>query len=98
VAERADVVVIGMGPGGEDVAGRLALSGLDVVGIDQRLVGTLRHMIYAHLTGVGRHAATPAAAGRRGPRSAVRGRQRQEEPVGLPHGVDHKTRVPQLGL
>ncbi|MFP3899724.1 MAG: dihydrolipoyl dehydrogenase family protein [Acidimicrobiia bacterium] len=36
---RADVVVIGMGPGGEDVAGRLAEAGLDVVGIDRRLVG-----------------------------------------------------------
>jgi pyruvate/2-oxoglutarate dehydrogenase complex dihydrolipoamide dehydrogenase (E3) component len=36
---RADVVVIGMGPGGEDLAGRLAESGLDVVGIDRALVG-----------------------------------------------------------
>ncbi len=39
MSERAEVVVIGMGPGGEDVAERLAQSGLDVVGIDQRLVG-----------------------------------------------------------
>jgi pyruvate/2-oxoglutarate dehydrogenase complex dihydrolipoamide dehydrogenase (E3) component len=37
--ERADVVVMGMGPGGEDVAGRLAEEGLDVVGIEGRLVG-----------------------------------------------------------
>jgi pyruvate/2-oxoglutarate dehydrogenase complex dihydrolipoamide dehydrogenase (E3) component len=36
---QADIVVIGMGPGGEDVAGRLADAGLDVVGIDRALVG-----------------------------------------------------------
>jgi pyruvate/2-oxoglutarate dehydrogenase complex dihydrolipoamide dehydrogenase (E3) component len=34
-----DVVVIGLGPGGEEVAGRLADAGLDVVGVDERLVG-----------------------------------------------------------
>lgn len=37
--ETADVVVIGMGPGGEDVAGRLAQEGLDVIGIEKQLVG-----------------------------------------------------------
>jgi pyruvate/2-oxoglutarate dehydrogenase complex dihydrolipoamide dehydrogenase (E3) component len=34
-----DVVVIGMGPGGEEVAGSLAEAGLSVVGIEDRLVG-----------------------------------------------------------
>jgi pyruvate/2-oxoglutarate dehydrogenase complex dihydrolipoamide dehydrogenase (E3) component len=37
--EQVDVVVIGMGPGGEDLAGRLAEAHLDVIGIDQRLLG-----------------------------------------------------------
>ncbi|MGH9014465.1 MAG: dihydrolipoyl dehydrogenase family protein [Acidimicrobiia bacterium] len=37
--ERADVVVIGMGIGGEGIAGRLAEAGVSVVGIDARLVG-----------------------------------------------------------
>ena len=34
-----DVVVIGLGPGGEHVASRLATAGLDVVGVEERLVG-----------------------------------------------------------
>ncbi|HEY7948975.1 MAG TPA: NAD(P)/FAD-dependent oxidoreductase [Acidimicrobiales bacterium] len=34
-----DVIVLGMGPGGEDAAGRLALAGLEVVGIDGNLLG-----------------------------------------------------------
>jgi pyruvate/2-oxoglutarate dehydrogenase complex dihydrolipoamide dehydrogenase (E3) component len=38
-AHRVDVVVIGMGPGGEDAAARLARAGLTVVGVDGRLVG-----------------------------------------------------------
>ncbi len=37
--EQVDAVVVGMGPGGEDVAERLAEAGLDVVGIDAELVG-----------------------------------------------------------
>jgi pyruvate/2-oxoglutarate dehydrogenase complex dihydrolipoamide dehydrogenase (E3) component len=37
--ERADVIVLGMGPGGEYVAGKLAEAGLDVVGVDHRLLG-----------------------------------------------------------
>ena len=35
----ADVVVLGMGPGGEDVAGNLASAGLSVIGIETGLVG-----------------------------------------------------------
>ena len=35
----ADVVVVGLGPGGEEAAGRLADAGLDVLGIDGGLVG-----------------------------------------------------------
>jgi pyruvate/2-oxoglutarate dehydrogenase complex dihydrolipoamide dehydrogenase (E3) component len=38
-AESVDVVVVGMGPGGEAVAGELAAAGLSVVGVEQRLVG-----------------------------------------------------------
>jgi pyruvate/2-oxoglutarate dehydrogenase complex dihydrolipoamide dehydrogenase (E3) component len=37
--EQVDVVVLGLGPGGEYVAGTLAERGLDVVGIDRLLVG-----------------------------------------------------------
>jgi pyruvate/2-oxoglutarate dehydrogenase complex dihydrolipoamide dehydrogenase (E3) component len=39
MAEKADVIVVGMGPGGEDVAGSLATAGLQVVGIEKALVG-----------------------------------------------------------
>ena len=35
----AEVIVVGMGPAGESVAGQLAEAGLDVVGIDRELVG-----------------------------------------------------------
>ena len=34
-----DVIVIGMGPGAEDAAERLAEAGLDVAAVEERLVG-----------------------------------------------------------
>lgn len=34
-----DVVVLGLGPGGEDVAGRLAEEGMQVVGVERELLG-----------------------------------------------------------
>ena len=34
-----DLIVVGLGPGGEDVAGKLARAGRSVLGIDERLVG-----------------------------------------------------------
>ncbi|MFI6867175.1 dihydrolipoyl dehydrogenase family protein [Nocardia sp. NPDC050406] len=37
--ETVDAVVIGMGPGGEDAATRLAKAGLSVIGVEGRLVG-----------------------------------------------------------
>ncbi|MFI8186007.1 dihydrolipoyl dehydrogenase family protein [Actinacidiphila glaucinigra] len=39
MSEQTDVVVIGLGPGGEYVAGRLAEAGLDVVAVEAELVG-----------------------------------------------------------
>ena len=38
-ATDVDAVVIGMGPGGEEVAGRLAEAGLHVIGVEKGLVG-----------------------------------------------------------
>ncbi|GIF96723.1 FAD-dependent oxidoreductase [Catellatospora citrea] len=37
--ERADVIVVGLGPGGRHVAGALARAGLDVVGVEAEPVG-----------------------------------------------------------
>jgi pyruvate/2-oxoglutarate dehydrogenase complex dihydrolipoamide dehydrogenase (E3) component len=39
MSEQVDVVVVGLGPGGEFAAGTLADAGLDVVGIEAELVG-----------------------------------------------------------
>ncbi|MEH3034677.1 MAG: NAD(P)/FAD-dependent oxidoreductase [Aeromicrobium erythreum] len=36
---QCDVVVVGLGPGGENLAGRLAREGLEVVAVESRLVG-----------------------------------------------------------
>lgn len=38
-AREVDVVVVGLGPGGESAAGQLARAGLDVLAVDRRLVG-----------------------------------------------------------
>jgi pyruvate/2-oxoglutarate dehydrogenase complex dihydrolipoamide dehydrogenase (E3) component len=39
MAEEVDVVVVGMGPGGEEVANRLAKAGMSVVGVEAELLG-----------------------------------------------------------
>ena len=39
MADEVDVVVIGLGPGGEDAAGKLAEAGLSVAAVESRLVG-----------------------------------------------------------
>jgi pyruvate/2-oxoglutarate dehydrogenase complex dihydrolipoamide dehydrogenase (E3) component len=39
VAEQVDVVFVGLGPGGEDAAGRLAEAGLSVTAVEAELVG-----------------------------------------------------------
>ncbi len=38
-SQQVDVVVVGLGPGGESLATQLAKAGLKVVGVDRRLVG-----------------------------------------------------------
>ncbi len=48
MAETVDVVVIGMGPGGEDVAGQLAQAGLYVVGIDSAAGGRRMPVLRLH--------------------------------------------------
>jgi pyruvate/2-oxoglutarate dehydrogenase complex dihydrolipoamide dehydrogenase (E3) component len=37
--EKTDIVVIGMGPGGDAAAGRLAAADLHVTGVEAKLVG-----------------------------------------------------------
>lgn len=39
MASEVDVIVIGLGPGGEAAAGKLARAGLSVIGVEARLVG-----------------------------------------------------------
>ena len=60
-----DVVVIGMGPGGETVAGCLAEEGLTVIGIDRRLVGGERPYWGCNPTKMVVHAAGLLAGARR---------------------------------
>ena len=72
VRTESDVIVLGMGPGGEHVAGELASSGRDVIGIDAGLVGgecpywgcipSKMMLRAAHLLGEGRR--IPGIAGR----------------------------------
>src|SRR5690349_23185961 len=38
-SQQVDVVVVGLGPGGEALATQLGKAGLNVVGVDRRLVG-----------------------------------------------------------
>jgi choline dehydrogenase-like flavoprotein len=47
MSDTVDVVVIGMGPGGEAVAEQLAEAGLNVVGIDKHLVGLRARIVLA---------------------------------------------------
>ena len=42
IAQPVDVIVIGLGPGGEEVASRLADAGLAVLGVERELVGAVR--------------------------------------------------------
>jgi pyruvate/2-oxoglutarate dehydrogenase complex dihydrolipoamide dehydrogenase (E3) component len=37
--QQSDIIVVGLGTGGEELAGRLAMTGRDIVGIDSALVG-----------------------------------------------------------
>ncbi len=39
MSDKVDVVVLGLGPGGETAAGLLGKAGLDVIGVDEHLVG-----------------------------------------------------------
>lgn len=39
MTDEVDVVVLGLGTGGEELGGRLALAGLDVVGVEPELIG-----------------------------------------------------------
>ena len=63
----ADVVVVGMGPGGEQVAEDLAAAGLDVIGIEAELVGGECPYWGCVPTKVMVHAADLLAEGRRIP-------------------------------
>ncbi|HEY6934054.1 MAG TPA: NAD(P)/FAD-dependent oxidoreductase [Marmoricola sp.] len=65
-----DVVVVGLGPGGEAAATRLAGAGLDVVAVDRRLVGGECPYFGCVPTKMMIHAAQPIAESRRLPGAA----------------------------
>ena len=65
-----DVVVLGLGPGGEAVASRLAGAGLDVVAVDRRLVGGECPYYGCVPSKMMVHAAQPVADARRLPGGA----------------------------
>src|SRR5438067_12667293 len=70
VAERVDVVVLGMGVGGEELANTLAENGLKVVGIESHLVGGERPYYGCVPTKMMIRADDMLAEGRRIPRFA----------------------------
>jgi pyruvate/2-oxoglutarate dehydrogenase complex dihydrolipoamide dehydrogenase (E3) component len=67
MSSSCDVVVVGLGPGGEALATELAGAGLDVVAVDQRLVGGECPYFGCVPTKMMIHAATPLAEARRLP-------------------------------
>ncbi|HET8562214.1 MAG TPA: FAD-dependent oxidoreductase, partial [Marmoricola sp.] len=70
MSSSCDVVVVGLGPGGEALATELAGAGLDVVAVDQRLVGGECPYFGCVPTKMMVHAATPLAEARRLPGGA----------------------------